>query len=65
MFDVAVWTSSGEQYAPQVTDRIFPAGALKFIWSSVRCTMTRDWTTGEFTTKKDLSKLRRRGWPGS
>jgi TFIIF-interacting CTD phosphatase-like protein len=61
-FDVAVWTSSGERYAAQVIERIFPAGALKFVWSSNRCTMTRDWTTGGFTNKKDLAKLKRRGY---
>jgi RNA polymerase II subunit A small phosphatase-like protein len=37
-FDVAVWTSSGESYAAQVLERIFPPGALKFVWSSKRCT---------------------------
>ncbi len=61
-FDVAVWTSSGELYAAQVIERIFPAGALKFVWSSNRCTMTRDWNTGEFTNKKDLAKLKRQGY---
>lgn len=61
-FDVAVWTSSGEHYAAQVIDRIFPAGALKFVWSSNRCTMTRDLNTGEFTNKKDLAKLKRQGY---
>ena len=62
-FDVAVWTSSGEHYAAQVIERIFPAGALKFVWSSRKCTMTRDWDTGEISNKKDLAKLKRQGYP--
>lgn len=63
LFDVAVWTSSGEQYAAKVIERIFPAGALRFTWSSKRCTTVRDFETGEYGNKKDLAKLRRRGYP--
>ena len=62
IFDVAVWTSSGEIYAAQVLERIFPPGALKFVWSSRRCTTRRDWETGEMTNIKNLTKLRRRGY---
>jgi len=61
-FDVAVWTSSGESYAEQVLQRIFPAGALKFVWSSRRRTTHRDWETGEPLSIKNLTKLRRRGY---
>ena len=46
-----------------VLERIFPAGALEFVWSSQRCTLTRDWTTGDYTTVKNLRKLKARGYP--
>ena len=61
-FDVGVWTSSGERYAAQVIGRLFEPSALKFVWSSARCTAARDWTTGEYTTIKNLAKLRRQGY---
>jgi carboxy-terminal domain RNA polymerase II polypeptide A small phosphatase len=62
-FDVGVWTSSGEGYASQVIERLFEAGSLKFVWSSRRCTTARDWTTGEYTSIKNLSKLKKHGYP--
>jgi RNA polymerase II subunit A small phosphatase-like protein len=61
-FDVAVWTASGERYAAQVLERLFEPGALKFVWSSRRCTTARDWRTGEYTTVKNLAKLKRHGY---
>jgi RNA polymerase II subunit A small phosphatase-like protein len=61
-FDVGIWTSSGEHYAAQVIERLFEPGALKFVWSSQRCTTARDWTTGEYTSIKNLAKLRRHGY---
>lgn len=61
-FDLGVWTSSGSVYAAQVVERIFAPGALKFTWSSRRCTTTRDWRTGEYASRKNLSKLKRHGY---
>ena len=61
-FELAVWTSSGEGYAAQVVERISPAGLLRFVWASRRCTMARDFTTGGYTSIKNLAKLKRHGW---
>lgn len=61
-FNVAVWTASGEAYAAQVIERVFPSGLLQFVWSSKRCTTVRDWATGNYTTIKNLAKLRRQGY---
>lgn len=61
-FDLGVWTASGENYAAQVIDRVFPAGILRFVWSSRRCTTARDWTTGHYTTVKNLRKLKKQGY---
>lgn len=62
-FKVGVWTASGESYAAQVVERIFPSGALEFVWSSKRCTTTRDWMTGEYQSIKNLQKLKSKGYP--
>jgi carboxy-terminal domain RNA polymerase II polypeptide A small phosphatase len=62
MFDVAIWTASGEAYAAQVIERLFQPGALKFVWTSRRCTTTRDWATGEYTSVKNLGKLKKQGY---
>jgi TFIIF-interacting CTD phosphatase-like protein len=61
-FHVGVWTSSGEQYAARVVESVFPAGSLQFVWASRRCTVARDWQTGEYRTLKNLGKLKRRGY---
>jgi RNA polymerase II subunit A small phosphatase-like protein len=61
-FHVGVWTSSGEQYAARVVESVFPAGALQFVWASQRCTVARDWQTGEYCTLKKLGKLKRKGY---
>jgi carboxy-terminal domain RNA polymerase II polypeptide A small phosphatase len=62
-FTVGVWTASGEVYASLVLERIFPAGTLEFVWSSQRCTLARDWTTGEYGAIKNLRKLKAKGYP--
>ena len=62
-FEVGVWTASGETYAGEIVSRIFPQDKLAFIWSSARCTMTRDWVTGGYQTIKNLQKLKSRGYP--
>jgi RNA polymerase II subunit A small phosphatase-like protein len=61
-FEVGVWTASGEIYASQVVERIFPSGTLAFLWSSARCTTSRDFTTGGYQTIKNLQKLKSRGY---
>jgi carboxy-terminal domain RNA polymerase II polypeptide A small phosphatase len=61
-FQVGVWTASGEQYAAQVVARLFPRDVLKFVWSSQRCTITRDWSTGGYQTIKKLEKLKAKGY---
>ena len=62
-FRVGVWTASGESYAAQVVERIFPSGTLEFVWSSARCTSTRNWATGEYQSIKNLQKLKSKGYP--
>ncbi|MNL25813.1 NLI interacting factor-like phosphatase [compost metagenome] len=58
-----MWTASGETYAGEIVSRIFPQDKLAFVWSSARCTTTRDWVTGGYQTVKNLQKLKSRGYP--
>src|SRR5438477_464185 len=61
-FAVGVWTSSGEVYADGVIKTIFPPKSLQFVWSSDRCTISRDPETGDHYTVKRLDKLKSKGY---
>lgn len=61
-FEVGVWTSSGRIYADAVVAALFPPGALRFVWSRERCTISHDWTTGHYLHRKPLKKLKRHGY---
>jgi RNA polymerase II subunit A small phosphatase-like protein len=61
-YDVGVWTSSGRRYADAVCAALFPPQALRFVWSSERCSLSRDWTTGEYLNRKRLQKLKTHGY---
>lgn len=61
-FDVGVWTSSGDCYAAEVVAQLFAPGALRFAWSGDRCTTARDWTTDQYISIKQLSKLKKHGY---
>jgi TFIIF-interacting CTD phosphatase-like protein len=69
-FNIAVWTSSGIEYATQVVETIFPdPQALEFVWSSDRCSMAYnhdyELIDGHYPTyysRKPLKKVRRRGY---
>ena len=56
-FDLAVWTSSGEDYAATVLTQLFAKPShLKFVWSRQRCTRRFDGghtrNTGSKTSRK-------------
>jgi carboxy-terminal domain RNA polymerase II polypeptide A small phosphatase len=57
-FTVGVWTSSGENYASQITAKIFPEDSLKFVWASDRCTLKFDPETHDYVSLKNLKKLK-------
>jgi TFIIF-interacting CTD phosphatase-like protein len=68
-FDVAVWTSSGAEYAAEVVSRIFPnPQALAFVWTSDRCSIVYNYNHDlidgdcpQYYSRKPLKKVRRRG----
>jgi TFIIF-interacting CTD phosphatase-like protein len=70
-FDVAVWTSSGAEYATAIVAAIFPnPQLLKFVWTSERCSIAvnynHDLIDGHYPTyyaRKPLKKVKRQGYP--
>lgn len=62
-FELAIWTSSTEDYAKEIVEAILPLGVeISFLWSRVRCTPTRDYCTGEIGWLKDLKKVKKLGY---
>jgi TFIIF-interacting CTD phosphatase-like protein len=70
-FDVAVWTSSGGEYATAIVAAIFPnPQLLKFVWTSDRCSIAYNYNydliDGHYPTyysRKLLKKVKRQGYP--
>ena len=63
LFDLAVWTSSGEDYATRVIRPLFPnPEVLQFVWSRDRCTRRFNHETQEEYWIKDLKKAVRAGF---
>jgi TFIIF-interacting CTD phosphatase-like protein len=61
LFEVAVWTSAGREYASAVIGHVFGDRRLKFFWSAERCTLRTNLETYERYTVKDLKKIKRLG----
>ena len=62
-FDLAVWTSSGEEYATMVIRQLFlGSNELRFQWSRQRCTRRFDPETREEYWIKDLKKVKKIGF---
>jgi carboxy-terminal domain RNA polymerase II polypeptide A small phosphatase len=71
-FDLAVWSSAGDDYVRAVVNFIFPdPSILKFVWGSSRATLRqrtpdeyghRHHDLGHLNYVKPLSKVARRGW---
>ena len=60
-FEVAVWTSSGRDYADAVVRHVFGDRSLRFFWTAERCTQRTNLETYERYNLKDLRKVRRLG----
>lgn len=62
-FDLAVWTSSGSDYAHQIITHIFPEPEqLKFIFTRERCILQFDYNLGVYRMIKPLKKIKKRGF---
>jgi Dullard-like phosphatase family protein len=61
IYDVAIWTSSSEDYAQEVVKNIFPQNyPLKFLYGRTKCTLTFLWDQNEYVYVKNLSKLKKK-----
>ena len=61
-FELAVWTSSGKDYARDVVQAIFQNIPLSFVWSRERCTLSRNIDGDRYVWIKDLKKVKRKGF---
>jgi len=62
-FEVAIWTSSSPYYAEAVIRQLFlDVQRLSFVWTGERCTWRIDFETGERVSRKNLVKVKRKGY---
>lgn len=62
-FEVAVWTSSGSEYASAVVESVFGDDyPLSFVWSRERCVQKFDPEYYEYIYVKDLAKVKKKGY---
>jgi RNA polymerase II subunit A small phosphatase-like protein len=62
-FQLAVWTSSGCDYAREIIQHIFPESVqLQFVFTSERCTARFDGESGKYFYSKPLKKIKRKGY---
>lgn len=61
-FSVGVWTSSGPLYANPLVTHLMAGRRTEFVWSSSRCSISRDWETGGYSNQKRLAKLKKLGF---
>jgi TFIIF-interacting CTD phosphatase-like protein len=62
-FEVAVWTSSTPSYAIAIVSAIFEnPKSLWFVWASDRCTVAYDLERFEYYNRKNLKKVKRKGY---
>jgi TFIIF-interacting CTD phosphatase-like protein len=64
MFELGIWSSASENYVAGITALLFPdPSALRFVWSSSRCTRRYHPELQEAFYAKNLQKVRRLGYP--
>jgi len=62
-FQLAVWTSSSEDYATAIVKEIFGnSDDLAFLWHRQQCITRYNPENGEYDYIKDLKKLKRKGF---
>lgn len=63
-YQVAIWTTGGEEYAEAICNKIFKdTSKLEFIWSGKRCTPAFDYVNNKTEFLKNLSKVKKKGYP--
>lgn len=62
-FQLAIWSSSTQEYLQPMVERIQPAGVpLAFVWGRERCSKVRDFARDDYVYEKRLSKLKPLGY---
>lgn len=62
-FDLAVWSSAGDQYVNDVVNLIKPDTVdFEFVWAQSRCTIRRDYELGNYVYEKRLKKIKKLGF---
>ncbi len=62
-YNLAVWTSAGDEYAEQIIDFIGGQNLkLEFLWTRKKCTLKRDLETGNYYFLKNLKKVFKLGY---
>lgn len=62
-FEIAVWTSSTEDYAEELIKKIFPQDyPLSFVYGRSKCTLTFLREQNDYTYSKNLKKLKRKNY---
>ena len=61
-YDLAIWTSAGEEYATCIVAGAMAGRELQFVWANERCTRRYDPERQEEYWVKDLRKVRKRGY---
>lgn len=62
-FDIAVWSSSSQQYVEAVSTALFGQSApLKFLWSVSRCVQKADPKSRGYVYVKDLRRVMKHGY---
>ncbi len=62
-FDLAVWSSAGDQYVNDVVNLIKPDEIdFRFVWAQSKCTIRRDYELGNYVYEKRLKKVKKLGF---
>ncbi len=62
-FQVALWTSGSQSYAAEIAKMIYAGPSeFAFIWSQERCTWCYDTESQEHYWRKELKKVKRKGY---
>lgn len=63
-YQMAIWSSASEDYVAECLENLGELSfKFEFIWSRSRCTRRMDHEAHEIQYLKDLSKVKRRGYP--
>ena len=61
-FRIGIWSSAGDVYVQGIAKEIFTEAIEPvFVWGRTKCTMKRDFESGDYYYEKKLDKLKKKG----